>query len=125
MANHQKPKRLRPNSLFSSDFRPKKGRKSELKQIFIAKVAYHWEIGRETTAIARVAGAERIAYHWEIGRETTAWATGYDYIWRAYHWEIGRETTAIEPAAISAAEAYHWEIGRETTAPRRSIPRSG
>ena len=34
------------------------------------------------------------AYHWEIGRETTAQALTVVTVTPAYHWEIGRETTA-------------------------------
>jgi len=37
-----------------------------------ANLAYHWEIGRETTARERAEYYQMAAYHWEIGRETTA-----------------------------------------------------
>ncbi len=37
--------------------------------------AYHWQIGRETTAGSPHSTMEELAYHWQIGRETTASAT--------------------------------------------------
>ena len=62
--------------------------------------AYHWEIGRETTAPKTTPVTYREAYHWEIGRETTARLARIRYAKRAYHWEIGRETTATPVAAV-------------------------
>ena len=36
-----------------------------------------------------------LSYHWEIGRETTAMMTPGISAAGSYHWEIGRETTAL------------------------------
>ena len=37
--------------------------------------AYHWGVGRETTAKMSDTIQNAKAYHWGVGRETTAFAT--------------------------------------------------
>jgi hypothetical protein len=84
--------------------------------------AYHWEVGRETTAHRPQRQIHAGAYHWEVGRETTAWDSWARWIDQAYHWEVGRETTAGQVKTAPAQLAYHWEVGRETTACSTAAP---
>tara|TARA_B100000378_G_C17911010_1_gene366166 strand:- start:243 stop:476 length:234 start_codon:yes stop_codon:yes gene_type:complete len=69
-------------------------RKSQQDQSVASEVTYHWQIGRETTAVDPDTLTDLETYHWQIGRETTAMPSGAGQGDATYHWQIGRETTA-------------------------------
>ncbi len=63
-----------------------------------------------------ICGGPWRAYHWEVGRGTTARMGRIALPIKAYHWEVGRGTTAVQRVKRGGGSAYHWEVGRGTKA---------